>query len=141
MPVGDAGGAWAALVAATTVVPWPQAPAQQGAAPGFPAGLLWAAVWEEALFRGCLLPAAAARLAGCASRFGVTAANAATSGAFAALHLIAHPPALLPAYFALSLLLGIARERSGGLALPIALHAGFNLIGWIAVAQLSPLAG
>jgi membrane protease YdiL (CAAX protease family) len=82
------------------------------------------------VFRGWLQPVLGRRLRRFGPLFGLTAGNLAASAAFAGLHLIAHPPELAPAYLALSLLLGIARERSGGVALPIALHAGFNIAWW-----------
>jgi uncharacterized protein len=107
-----------------------------------PLQLVFAPVWEEVLFRG-LLQGRLGRLrfVGSLRWYGITLANALTSVVFCAAHLLAHPPVLAPGFFAVSLLLGIARERSGGLALPIALHAGFNLLGWIAVANLAPLGG
>ncbi|HVL57253.1 MAG TPA: JDVT-CTERM system glutamic-type intramembrane protease [Burkholderiaceae bacterium] len=104
-----------------------------------PLQLLLAPVWEEVLFRGLLQGRLGRWRAGAARWKGITLANALTGAVFAAAHLLAHPPALAPGFFAVSLLLGIARERSGGLALPIALHAAFNLLGWIALAHLPPL--
>lgn len=100
-----------------------------------PAQLLLAAVWEELLFRG-LVQGQLLRMRsrwGSASWAGVTGANALTSAAFAAAHLIAHPPLLMPAYFAFSIALGIVRERSGGVVWPLALHAAANLLWWALV--------
>lgn len=79
---------------------------------------------EEWLFRGELQP-----LLGCrwSARWGpMTLANLVTSIVFAALHLWFHPPLWAAAVFLPSLVFGYFRERSGGLASPIALHAGYN---------------
>lgn len=99
--------------------------------PGLPASwlapLLAVAVYppvEEWLFRGELQPWLAERLRAAAGP--LTAANAATSAVFAGLHLIFHPPAWAAAVLLPSLVFGYFRERSGGLAAPITLHAGYN---------------
>ena len=55
-------------------------------------------------------------------------ANVLASLAFSAAHLWAHTPAHALAVFPVSLLLGLAYERSGRLWLPAALHAWFNLV-------------
>lgn len=79
---------------------------------------------EEWVFRGELQPALARRLP---ARLGpLSAANGLTSLAFAALHLLAHPPAWAAAVFLPSLVFGFMRERSGGLAQPITLHLTYN---------------
>ncbi len=61
-------------------------------------------------------------------RTGLSRANLLASLAFSAAHLWAHTPAHALAVFPVSLLLGIAYERSGRLWLPAALHAWFNLV-------------
>lgn len=61
---------------------------------------------------------------------GITTGNLLASLAFAALHGLSQPVALLPAYLAVSLLFGAARSRSQGLALPMALHFFSNLLWW-----------
>jgi membrane protease YdiL (CAAX protease family) len=96
----------------------------------FPIALVLAAIWEEALFRGVLLPAVRDRLGGRSLIGGLTGANLLTSLVFAAAHLFAHPPAMAPAYFGISLVLGLCRERSGGVTLPILVHVAFNIAWW-----------
>jgi membrane protease YdiL (CAAX protease family) len=106
----------------------------------FPLGLAWAAVWEEIVFRGWLQPAldrwwqlrpqspwSAAMRGG-----PVSPGNLLASLAFATVHMAFHPAWLWPAYLLASLALGVARERSGGVGLPMALHLAANL-GWWAV--------
>jgi membrane protease YdiL (CAAX protease family) len=70
---------------------------------------------EETAFRGLLQPALGAHLPR-------AAALAITATLFAAIHDAAHAPPLL----ALGLVLGIARERTGSLLAPLAIHALFN---------------
>jgi membrane protease YdiL (CAAX protease family) len=100
---------------------------------GFPLALAWAAIWAEVLFRGWLQPLLE-------RRFGnlrpirvipiLSTGNLLASLAFATLHLAMHAAVLWPAYLAVSLLLGVARDRSGGVAFPMALHLGFNGLWW-----------
>jgi uncharacterized protein len=114
---------------------------------GFPLGWAWAAVWEEILFRGWLQPALDLRLRPrwpglrlpfplpgrwLRSPWLLSPGNLLASLAFATLHLVFHPAWLWPGYLAASLALGVARERSGGVVLPMALHLAFN-IGWWAL--------
>jgi membrane protease YdiL (CAAX protease family) len=99
---------------------------------GFPLALAWAAIWEEIVFRGWLQPAIGRRFGASQwpwlAMFG--AGNLMASIAFASMHLPGHPMALWPGYLCVSLLLGVARDRSGGVALPMALHLAFNLAWW-----------
>lgn len=101
--------------------------------------LLAAAVWEEVLFRGLMQSA----LLRCRPLripwFGFSGANLCTSVVFCAAHLLFHDAVLLPGYLAVSLLLGVARERTHGLAWPIAGHAGLNLAWWSALQPLFTL--
>jgi membrane protease YdiL (CAAX protease family) len=123
---------WAAVALGTVPVAWALARAGQGIDVESPlrdvAWLVLLAVAEEAVFRGGV-QAALLRLAPLTRRLGpVSAANATASLAFGAAHLWQHPAALAAAVFPVSLLLGLAYERSGGrLVLPAALHAWFNL--------------
>ena len=55
---------------------------------------------------------------------------------FTLLHAGQYPGILLGMLFAFSLLLGLARERSGSLYVPVALHALNNLIAWVLVVYL-----
>ncbi|MEP7302346.1 MAG: JDVT-CTERM system glutamic-type intramembrane protease [Caldimonas sp.] len=88
---------------------------------------------EEFIFRGALQPALARALARRASRApgGFSAANALTSLAFAALHLLrqADPAALLT--FFPSLVFGWFRDRHGTLWRSIVLHAWYNVGAFI----------
>jgi membrane protease YdiL (CAAX protease family) len=135
-----------------------------GIAVGFPGGGLsgamppawaWAALWEEVVFRGWLQPALDRWLrprwpglrlplpcrsgqsarSGLSGQWCLSPGNLLASLAFATLHLVFHPAWLWPGYLVASLALGVARERSGGVALPIALHLAFNL-GWWALGML-----
>jgi uncharacterized protein len=89
---------------------------------------------EEAMWRGILQPSM--RRAG----LGGLASAAATSLLFAAVHWSVIPPEGRPAglamLVALSMALGILRERTGSLLAPIALHAAFNALN-VAVALAS----
>lgn len=79
---------------------------------------------EEWLFRGEVQPFLARRLDMAIGP--LTLANTATSALFAALHLLFHPPGWAAAVFLPSLIFGYFRERSGGLAAPMILHATYN---------------
>jgi membrane protease YdiL (CAAX protease family) len=72
-------------------------------------------VLEEALYRERLLSALRAPL-------GAAGALLASSALFA----LTHDPAALPFALAGGLVCGVARLGSGGIALPVALHAGWN---------------
>ena len=88
-----------------------------------------ASVAEEIVFRGALQP-------GLARLFGerdallpwLTASNAATSVVFAAAHLWMHPPLAALAVFPVSLVYGVARERSGRVWPAALLHVCFNAL-------------
>ncbi len=82
-------------------------------------------VVEEILFRGILQEAVQAHLK--PWKLGpLTHANLLTSLVFSALHFISHPPLWAAAVFLPSLLFGLVKERSGGLAAPIVLHVFYN---------------
>ncbi|GAP38889.1 JDVT-CTERM system glutamic-type intramembrane protease MrtJ [Piscinibacter sakaiensis] len=130
--------AWLAtvvLAVPAAAVGWAMALAAAGL-PARPPATLGALAWmvvlvpllEECAFRGGLQPLLArqAALAG-RSWAGVTAANALTSVAFAALHLVNRSPAQALAVLPASLLFGRACEDAGGrLWAPVALHAWSN---------------
>ena len=82
-------------------------------------------VVEELVFRGMIQDIARRRLR--AWHIGpLSHANILTSLLFAALHFINHPPLWAAAVFIPSLLFGLFRERSAGLAAPILLHVFYN---------------
>ncbi len=88
---------------------------------------------EEIVFRGGLLPwLASMTWLGGRSWRGISAANALTSVLFAAAHALTQGPLQALAIFPVSLLFGLALERSGRLAAPIALHLYFNGLLWLA---------
>ncbi len=81
---------------------------------------------EEVVFRGMLLPALLHR----GRRFAVWVSSA----VFALIHLVDPNAAFsLPFLFVLSVVLANERLRTGGLARPVAIHAGFNLVTVVAV--------
>ena len=92
--------------------------------------LIWLALVlstsEEVIFRGALQSRLLATAWGPRSLGPVSRANLATSVAFAALHLIAHPPAHSAMVLLPSLVFGHFRERRGSLLVPIGLHAFYN---------------
>ncbi|MDN5937271.1 MAG: JDVT-CTERM system glutamic-type intramembrane protease [Salinisphaera sp.] len=89
---------------------------------------------EEWLFRGLLQP----WIAGCFHHAlgPLSAANALTSAAFAALHLLYHPPLWAAAVFLPSLVFGYFRERNGGVAAPVVLHGGYNAAYYLLLAPI-----
>ncbi|MCM5570146.1 JDVT-CTERM system glutamic-type intramembrane protease [Burkholderiaceae bacterium FT117] len=97
-----------------------------------PAGLLewlafvaWQPLLEELVFRG-LLQGQLLRLSA-ARRVGpVSVANLLTTAAFAAMHLLAQPPAWALAVVAPSLVFGHLRERFGSVWPAVAMHAVYN---------------
>jgi membrane protease YdiL (CAAX protease family) len=93
--------------------------------------VLWS-VAEEIVFRGALQPALARgfeRAFGSAARSRLlTPANLVTSLVFGVAHLWRHPAAVALGVFPLSLLYGLARERSGRIWPAAALHTAFNLL-------------
>ncbi len=99
-----------------------------GSPPRDIAWLLALALAEELVFRGGIQAWPLRRPRIDASRWGLSGANVLASLAFAAAHLWQHTPVQAAAVFPVSLLFGLAYERSGGrLWLPAALHAWFNL--------------
>jgi hypothetical protein len=81
-------------------------------------------VLEEVAFRGGIQPGLAGVLP---ARWGpLSAANLITSGLFAALHLVSHPPLWAAATFFPSLVFGGLRERCQCLAWPVGVHAFYN---------------
>jgi uncharacterized protein len=82
-------------------------------------------VVEELVFRGFVQEQLHLRLA--PWRLGpFSHANILTSVLFTALHFINHPPLWAAAVFVPSLVFGLFRDRTGGLAAPIALHVFYN---------------
>lgn len=80
---------------------------------------------EEIIFRGFIQDLLQTRLR--PWRLGpLTHANLITSLVFTALHFVNHPPLWAAAVFLPSLLFGLTKERSGGLAAPIVLHVFYN---------------
>jgi membrane protease YdiL (CAAX protease family) len=79
-------------------------------------------ILEEIMYRGLLQPAFRGALG---LRW---PAIAITSLCFALMHLGAVEPVALPVLFSLSLGLGWARERTGGLLAPITMHIAFNAV-------------
>lgn len=138
LPDSDKALWWACVLGAPPLA-WAAATQGYGMARGNPwldvALLGLAAVVEELVFRGGLQALLLRRLG--ARTFGISAANLATSLAFAAVHLWAHPPLAALGVLPVSLVLGAAYERSGGrLGPPIALHLYFNLLLYGASALL-----
>lgn len=91
---------------------------------------------EEAMWRGFLQPAM--RRTG----LGGLAASAATSLLFAAVHWSVIPPdgraVGLSMLVALSLALGVLRERTGSILAPLALHAAFNALNVLVALASAP---
>jgi len=86
------------------------------------------ALVEELVFR-LLLQGEMHRLLGKASPLpGLSLANAATSGVFAAVHLVNHPPLWALSVFFPSLVFGWARDRYRSVLPPIVLHLGYNIL-------------
>lgn len=85
---------------------------------------------EEAVFRGYLFKAWRS------SFLGLWGTLLLTSALFTLLHAGQYPGILLGMLFVFSMLLGLARERSGSLYVPVILHALNNLIAWILVVYL-----
>lgn len=86
-----------------------------------------APVMEEIVYRG-FVQSGLGKLAGLvgAGRWAGHAAVVATSGLFTLMHVGAAEPHALPTLFVLSLVLGVAYERTGRMVVPIAAHAVFN---------------
>jgi len=80
---------------------------------------------EEIIFRGFIQAFIQSHLR--PWRLGpLTHANLITGLIFTGLHFINHPPLWAAAVFLPSLLFGLSKERSGGLAAPIVLHVFYN---------------
>ena len=131
---------WLAVLAGPPVA-WLAARAGWGLAVGDPARdlalLMLVTVAEEIVFRGAVQPGLARLLARRdAALPGLTLSNVATSALFALAHLWRHAPLAAAAVFAVSLVYGIARERSGRVWPAALLHAWFNVAlyaaSWIA---------
>lgn len=88
--------------------------------------IVWQPVLEEAVFRGLLQGELLRRSWGRWQWRGVSAANLLSSLAFAAVHVVHHPPLWAASVFVPSLVFGWLRERHRGLGAPIALHVLFN---------------
>ena len=86
------------------------------------------AVMEEAIFRGGIQTWLLRKRLFKIDTLGLSRANWLTSSLFAAAHIWQHPLALVPGYFAVSLVLGYFRERYNGIRVPVALHAYYNLM-------------
>jgi membrane protease YdiL (CAAX protease family) len=86
------------------------------------------AVLEEVIFRGGIQGGLLRKAVFGLKLLGLSRANWLTSALFAAAHVWQHPWALVPGYFAVSLVLGYFRERYKGIAVPVALHAWYNLV-------------
>ena len=130
LPRGGTAGGLLCMVLAAALVAWPTPTAQGASLADLPLALVFAAIWEEVLFRGIVQPAIAGRPWGAWRWRGIGCANLQTSMAFAAAHLWTQPAGLWPGYFVVSLLLGAVRDRTGSVAPCIALHAAFNLAWW-----------
>ncbi|MEO5862624.1 MAG: JDVT-CTERM system glutamic-type intramembrane protease [Burkholderiales bacterium] len=81
---------------------------------------------EELIFRGVLQGELLRRSWGKRKWMGISAANAATSIAFTALHFLSHPPLWAAGVMIPSLLFGHFRERHTSLYPPICLHIYYN---------------
>lgn len=95
-------------------------------------GLISVPVGEEFLFRGWLLTWLGRREAGYwrIGRLTVSRANLLTTLSFVAYHVPSGNLIGLPSVFLFSLLVGVAKERSGSLLLPIWCHFLANLVGF-----------
>ncbi len=81
---------------------------------------------EELIFRGVLQGELLRHIWGSKKWSGISAANAATSSAFMALHFLSHPPLWALSVIVPSLLFGHFRERHSSLYPPLALHIYYN---------------
>jgi uncharacterized protein len=85
-------------------------------------------LWEEILFRGCLL--------GRFRRHGYVASGIVLSAlAFAVAHRV---PSLIPTYFLRGLLLGWLCHRTASLWPPFVVHASWNFMALLWAMQLAP---
>ena len=81
---------------------------------------------EELIFRGVLQGELLRHIWGQRKWLRISAANAATSSAFMALHFLSHPPLWALSVIVPSLLFGHFRERHNSLYPPLALHIYYN---------------
>ncbi len=81
---------------------------------------------EELIFRGVVQGELLRHIWGSKKWVGISAANAATSSAFMALHFLSHPPLWALSVIVPSLLFGHFRERHNSLYPPLALHIYYN---------------
>ena len=81
---------------------------------------------EELIFRGVLQGELLRHIWGKRKWLRISAANAATSSAFMALHFLSHPPLWTLSVIVPSLLFGHFRERHNSLYPPLALHIYYN---------------
>ena len=81
---------------------------------------------EELIFRGVVQGELLRHIWGSKKWLGISAANAATSSAFTALHFLSHPPLWALSVIVPSLLFGHFRERHNSLYPPLALHIYYN---------------
>ncbi len=96
--------------------------------------VLWQPILEELIFRGFLQGELLRSRWGRRRRFGLSAANLTCSLAFAAAHLVHHPPGWALSVFVPSLLFGWVRERHDGVGAAIGLHVLYNLEFFVAAA-------
>lgn len=114
---------WAALLIATAQSPvwsWPFAEPLRFLMPA-----LVYPVLEEIVFRG-LVQEQMQRLLRGRMLGPLSGANITTSVVFTALHFLYHAPAWAAAVLIPSLLFGYFKDKSGHLAIPIALHVFYN---------------
>lgn len=97
--------------------------------------LLWAAVWEELLFRGWLQPTLMSHRGFSWRIARISGANVAASLAFMTAHLPTQAAWLAPGYFAVAIWLGALRERSQCVCACIASHAALNVAWWQLAAE------
>ena len=81
---------------------------------------------EELIFRGVVQGELLRHIGGRKKWIRISAANAATSSAFMALHFLSHPPLWALSVIVPSLLFGHFRERHNSLYPPLALHIYYN---------------
>lgn len=123
---------WCVVIAAAPPVAWWWAGAGMGLPVRSPAAdLAWLvllAAAEETVFRGGLQEWLLRRPPWAQRHAGLSRANIAASGVFAALHAFTQAPWQVLALWPVSLQFGLAYEQgSRRLARPIALHLWFNL--------------
>ena len=95
--------------------------------------VIGAPLLEEVIFRGYLFKAWRH------SRLGLSGTLLLTSALFTALHLSQYNWTYLSMIFALSLILGLAREKSGSIWVPLAIHAANNLVATVTIIYLGML--